>query len=34
MDIEYLLFLQNFRNAINDAWTPFLEGRRCSRSRT
>ena len=26
MDIEYLLFLQNFRNAINDAWTPFLEG--------
>lgn len=26
MDIEYLLFLQDFRNAINDAWTPFLEG--------
>lgn len=25
MDIEYLLFLQNFRNAINDALTPFME---------
>ena len=25
MDIEYLLLLQNFRNAINDALTPFLE---------
>ena len=25
MDIEYLLFLQNFRNSINDAWTPFME---------
>ena len=25
MDIEYLLFLQNFRNSINDALTPFLE---------
>lgn len=24
-DIEYLLFLQNFRNGINNAWTPFLE---------
>lgn len=25
MDIEYLLFLQNFRNNINDALTPFME---------
>ena len=25
MDIEYLLFLQDFRNSINDALTPFLE---------
>ncbi len=25
MDIEYLLFLQNFRNSINNAWTPFME---------
>lgn len=25
MDIEYLLLLQNFRNAIGDALTPFLE---------
>ncbi|MBR1603819.1 MAG: phosphatase PAP2 family protein [Synergistaceae bacterium] len=25
MDIEYLLFLQDFRNSIQDAWTPFLE---------
>ena len=25
MDIEYLLFLQNFRNGINDALTPFME---------
>lgn len=25
MDIEYLLLLQNFRNSINDAWTPFME---------
>ena len=25
MDIEYLLLLQNFRNAINDALTPFME---------
>ena len=25
MDIEYLLFLQNFRNSIADAWTPFME---------
>ena len=25
MDIEYLLWLQNFRNAINDALTPFME---------
>lgn len=24
-DIQYLLFLQNFRNSINDAWTPFME---------
>lgn len=26
MDISYLLFLQDFRNSIADAWTPFLEG--------
>jgi len=26
VDISYLLFLQNFRNGIHDAWTPFLEG--------
>ena len=25
MDIEYLLLLQNFRNAINDLLTPFME---------
>ena len=25
MDIEYLLFLQNFRNNINDGLTPFME---------
>ena len=25
MDLEYLLFLQNFRNGINDALTPFME---------
>ena len=25
MDIQYLLWLQDFRNSINDAWTPFLE---------
>ncbi len=25
MDIQYLLILQNFRNGINDALTPFLE---------
>ena len=25
MDIEYLLFLQNFRSSINDALTPFME---------
>ena len=25
MDIQYLLFLQNFRNSIHDAWTPFME---------
>ena len=25
MDIEYLLLLQRFRNAINDALTPFME---------
>ena len=24
-DIEYLLWLQNFRDSINDAWTPFME---------
>lgn len=26
MDINYLLFLQDFRHTIHDAWTPFLEG--------
>ena len=26
MDIEYLLLLQNFRNGIHDALTPFMEG--------
>ena len=25
MDITYLLFLQDFRNSIHDAWTPFME---------
>lgn len=25
MDIHYLLWLQDFRNAIDNAWTPFLE---------
>ena len=25
MDIEYLLLLQNFRNAIDNALTPFME---------
>ena len=25
MDIEYLLWLQDFRISINDAWTPFME---------
>ncbi len=25
MDLSYLLFLQEFRHSINDAWTPFLE---------
>ena len=25
MDIDYLLWLQNFRNSINDSWTPFME---------
>lgn len=25
MDIQYLLWLQNFRNSINNAWTPFME---------
>ena len=25
MDIQYLLWLQNFRNSIDNAWTPFLE---------
>ena len=25
MDIQYLLWLQNFRNSMNDAWTPFME---------
>ena len=24
-DIQYLLFLQEFRTSINDAWTPFME---------
>lgn len=24
-DIEYLLILQNFRNSIDNAWTPFME---------
>jgi len=24
-DIQYLLFLQEFRNSIDDAWTPFME---------
>ncbi len=25
MDIQYLLWLQDFRNSINDSWTPFME---------
>jgi len=25
LDISYLLFLQNFRNSIHDAWIPFME---------
>ena len=25
IDIRYLLFLQEFRRSINDAWTPFME---------
>ena len=25
LDIRYLLFLQDFRHSINDAWTPFME---------
>ncbi len=25
LDIRYLLFLQDFRNSISDAWTPFME---------
>ena len=25
MDIDYLLFLQNFRNSIDNALTPFME---------
>ena len=25
MDIQYLLWLQNFRDSIADAWTPFME---------
>ena len=25
MDITYLLWLQDFRNSIHDAWTPFME---------
>ncbi len=25
MDIQYLLWLQDFRNSIHDAWTPFME---------
>ena len=24
-DIRYLLFLQDFRSSIHDAWTPFME---------
>lgn len=30
-DIQYLLFLQDFRNSINDAWTPFWSLFRLSR---
>ena len=26
MDIQYLLFLQDFRNSIDNALTPFMEG--------
>ncbi|MBQ8072994.1 MAG: hypothetical protein IJ231_04425 [Clostridia bacterium] len=26
MDIQYLLSLQDFRNSIQDAWTPLMEG--------
>ncbi len=25
MDIQYLLTLQDFRNGMQDAWTPFME---------
>lgn len=25
MDIQYLLWLQDLRNSLNDAWTPFME---------
>ncbi|MCR5448892.1 MAG: phosphatase PAP2 family protein [Solobacterium sp.] len=25
LDMQYLLFLQEFRNSIHDAWTPFME---------
>ena len=25
LDMQYLLFLQDFRNSIHDAWTPFME---------
>lgn len=25
MDIQYLLWLQDFRHSMNDAWTPFME---------
>ncbi|MCR5796040.1 MAG: hypothetical protein K6G61_11925 [Solobacterium sp.] len=25
LDIQYLLFLQEFRTSIHDAWTPFME---------
>ena len=25
MDIQYLLWLQDFRNSLNEAWTPFME---------
>lgn len=31
MDIQYLLWLQDFRNSINNAWTPFMEFRKQKR---